>query len=547
MLRRSFWLAPLLLSACWTNDPGDTDSTTTADNGGDADTDTDTDSDSDTDSDTDTDTSAIKSNITIDITSPDPSSYTDECDEVCFGATVYQDGAPAAGALVDVEVEDYGYVAADLVADANGQVYSCFAGMSAGTHNFAVSAERGGSYEDRGRDFGSFQIKPFGYSVGFDRSAEILDAPPWIPTFTKYADNPVLWGNREDPNATDNPDVYDYVGTLLPTVVKKDSKYYMWYAGQQVALGDYYIGQAESNDGITWTKHSGGAQGDGWSDYVSGPEDATPDPTIDTGAGDPDTGDDTPLDDWKVQATNSPVLVYEAALDEWQLYYTGRRDAGGHLSIGLATSTQFDVQYPRGPGGDAYYVEDLPNAWPDDGDNPVLEPNDEDNYWAGDAVAHPSVVSHGDGFEELWYSTGKHRVGYALSTDWGRNWTRYCHNPILIGGDHDSWEASRVKSTEVAMYDGYYIMTYTGGDTSYFQIGWAMSKDGIHWAKAEEPILSSESDNRDSWEYISVIGGTLLVDEDAGKLKMWYGGTNNFEGGGSAIGYATADLPSSLP
>lgn len=562
----SLLLLLLVLPACFQNQPAVDDS---AGNGGDDSnpdsSDTDTGSDSDSDSDNETDTSQpIESVLDIDITAPSATDEFDEClNEICFAVTVIRTDSgspvPAEGASVDIEVKDVGYVNPDhLIADANGEVSVCTAGLPVGTLDFAVTATDGVRYEETDRAYGSFIVRPFGFALGMTRSEEVVTSLPWTPVMTKYAGNPVLPANREDSSTTPNPDVYDYVGTFIPTVVMHNGRYYMWFAGQQVANGDYFIGEAESNDGLRWTKHTGGEQGDGWSDLVSPGEDPTPDPTVeietDTGTiPDPDTGDDTPEDDWKLQATNSPVLVYEESTSEWQLFYTGRRDSTGHLSIGLATSTQYNEEY--GSGGDAYNVEDLPNAYTGStytgGPNPVFEPVDEDSAWAGDAVAHPSVLKNDQGYYELWYSTGRHRVGYAMSTDRGRSWNRYCKNPVLTG-DGTTWEYARIKSTEVAYYDGYYIMSYTGGDTGYFQIGWAMSKDGLHWLKAPEPILSPNYEDRTSWEYLSTIGGCIVVDEDTGMLRMWYGGSNLFTSGeespgGSAIGYAESPLPASLP
>ena len=325
-------LLPLLLGpACFqpkeAPDTGESDDSTI--DSADSDTDTDTDTDADTDTDTDTDTSQpIVPVIEIAITAPRTTDEFDEClDEICFAATITRtdsgSAVPAHGASVDIEIQGVGYVNPDhLIADTNGQVSICTAGLPVGTLDYAVTATDGVRYEEVNHAYGSFTVKPFGYALGMDRSTEILTSLPWTPVMSKYADNPVVPANREDPSVTPNPDAYDYVGTFIPTVVKHDGRYYMWFAGQQVANGDYFIGEAESTDGVHWVKHAGGSEGDGWSDLVSPGEDPTPDPTVeietDTGTiPDPDTGDDTPEDDWKLQATNSPVLVYEDSTSEW--------------------------------------------------------------------------------------------------------------------------------------------------------------------------------------------------------------------------------------
>jgi hypothetical protein len=289
----------------------------------------------------------------------------------------------------------------------------------------------------------------------------------------------------------------------------------MWYAGQQVDGGDYVLGAASSPDGLTWTKL-------GMVDGISQP-----------------TGN---LDvDWNATATNSPVLLEHDGT--WMLYYTGKRGDTSDLNVGLATSAEY------GAGGSAVNVSNLP-AETEGGINPVFQHVDEEEGWGGEAVAHPSVLWNEDkGFFEMWYSTGLHRVGYAISRD-GLEWDRYCNNPVLLGtalNDDGTthWEMGRVKSTEVVYWNGYYMMTYTGADTGYFQLGWAMSTDAIHWAKAPEPVLSP--DESGDWENGALQGGFLVPDGTT--LRMWYGASFSQGGGfnGTTINYADTPLPTSLP
>ncbi|MBM4365947.1 MAG: hypothetical protein FJ102_07000 [Deltaproteobacteria bacterium] len=444
--------------------------------------------------------------LEVRIVAPVAGELTDECADVCFTIEVTENGAPATGAEVDVELRDWGFAFFDMLTRDDGLASYCTYGIPAGTHEFVAVATHEKLPGEVFTAEGSLTVAPFGHAMGFDRSTEIIEELPYIPKFQDYPGNPVL------PPTGDEAD-FDAVGTILPTVATDGTGYFMWYAGQQILGEDYLIGAAASDDGFAWERLGLGEPG-----VPSGIE-----------------------GDWKYLSTNSPFLMLDG--DEWRLYYTGRREESGNLSIGLATSTEYAAQH--GSAGSAYKLSDLPPI-EKGGENPVLDHIDAEELWGGDAVAHPSVVKNPQGFYEMWYSTGRHRVGYALSPD-GLDWTHYCNNPVLLGeSEAGNWELGRVKSTEVAMLGDYYLMAYTGGDTGYFQVGWAMSLDGIHWTKAENPVLAPDAES--SWKNQSTIGASLMVDEAKGLLRTWYSGT--YTGGGnagSAVGYAEAELPTSLP
>jgi predicted GH43/DUF377 family glycosyl hydrolase len=287
---------------------------------------------------------------------------------------------------------------------------------------------------------------------------------------------------------------------MLPTVVEADGNYAMWYAFNTLTTSHYTLSTARSEDGIAWVN-----------------EGVVPD--ISSGA----------EGSWKAFATNSPLLLRHEGT--WMLYYTGAAATSSDLSIGLATSTRYEELH--GGAGSYRNVADI------EGD-PVFSWTEGEYAWAGQGVAHPAMLWH-DGFFHLWYSTGRHRIGYAMSED-GTSWERYCKNPIFEG-DASTWDANEVKSAEVVFYDGWYMMNYSGGGESNFQVGWAMSRDGLHWARAEEPVIRPGA--RGTWEGTSVLGAPMILDEDALLLRTWYSGTGGSTG--SAIGYADAVLPSAIP
>jgi predicted GH43/DUF377 family glycosyl hydrolase len=317
----------------------------------------------------------------------------------------------------------------------------------------------------------------FGHIDGIERP--FAEGLPYIPNFVRAPGNPVL--------PPGDAGSFDSVGTLLPSVVKTVDGWVMWYAGTHDV--DYSVGVASSPDGHSWLRSSAPAL--------------------------PPDGEEG---SWKRFATNAPMAVQDGA--GWRVYYSGRAGETGEITIGMASGIKADA------------VSNHPA-------NPVFAWADSEIPWAGHAVAHPAILHHPDGHWEMWYSTGLHKLGYAYSLD-GLDWKRLCRNPVFKGSTGGSWEAHQVKAVDVVFHDGWYLMAYTGGVRGSFQIGWAMSRDGLRWQRAEAPIFGPNV-IPGTWESTAVTGPALVVDDEV--LRMWYGGTGLT---GSAIGLATAALPSSF-
>jgi hypothetical protein len=318
-------------------------------------------------------------------------------------------------------------------------------------------------------------VRPFGELDGRRAAEGVDEAPAWTPTFTVEPD-PLLTPGGEG--------AWDAVAVALPTVTATPEGYAMWYAGK--AAGDYLIGTATSPDGRTWTRAAGN-------------------PLIREGA----------EGAWNQCAVNGPMLLPDD--DGWRLYFDGRRGGHGDLAIGLAT------------GPDPLELVEAP-------ENPVFTWTASETDWAGNAVAHPSVQRDEDGNWHLWYSTGQQQIGYAWSPD-GRSWARYCRNPVFTGGTDADWERAAVKSAEVIRVGEHWVMSYSGGGSGHFALGWATSRDGLHWQRAPAPVL--EATGR-GWQAVTVFGSAPLVVGD--ELWLWFTGA---DGTGSSIGLAKAPLPGS--
>ena len=397
----------------------------------------------------------------------------DECATTCLSVRLTHDSEPIANVPVDFWVEN-SVLQRSVSTNEDGIAEGCTDRLPVGSWRaVAVALVEGESIQT----VESMTVEPFGFADGVARTPGT--GLPYTPFFTRFADNPVL-----NPGASGS---FDSVGVLLPSVVRTDDGWVMWYAGTQDV--DYTVGVAASMDGTHWVRRH-------------------------TSVLPPDFTEGS----WKRYATNGPMIVPDG--EGWRVYYAGRAEESRDISIGMAI------------GGSADVVSDFPA-------NPVFEWSEAEVDWAGQAVAHPAIVHHPDGHWEMWYSTGLHKLGYAYSLD-GIDWKRWCRSPVMEGRTGDSWESHQLKAVDVVFHNGWYLMAYTGGVRGSFRIGWAMSRDGLNWSRAENPVLRPALEPG-TWESSAVTGPSLMVDGDT--LRMWYGGSGLT---GSAIGLATAVLPASF-
>ena len=163
------------------------------------------------------------------------------------------------------------------------------------------------------------------------------------------------------------------------------------------------------------------------------------------------------------------------------------------------------------------------NQWVKYENNPVL---------GGDlGVCFDVTLIQEDGVFKMWFSwRTKHSMGYTESAD-GVDWS----DPIVVLAPRDSgWEKLINRSSVVHKGDLYY-MWYTGQTDNSSQIGFATSKDGIHWERQSAvPVLKAEEE----WEKVAVMCPDVQWDEEDQLFKMRYSGGEQYEP--NAIGYATS-------
>jgi predicted GH43/DUF377 family glycosyl hydrolase len=105
---------------------------------------------------------------------------------------------------------------------------------------------------------------------------------------------------------------------------------------------------------------------------------------------------------------------------------------------------------------------------------------------------------------------------------------------VLPPRSETGWEDDINRPVVVHREDGYY-MWYTGQAKGHSKIGYAKSRDGIHWIRqSDKPVLESSL----PWEGVAAMCPHVMWDEKERKWKMWYSAGTQYEP--NAIGYATS-------
>jgi len=342
-------------------------------------------------------------------------------------------------------------------------------GLSPGTHTIAVHRS------DGTHSIGELTAKPFGWKYGLERERTVFAQPPWIPEHS---------GLSNPPSFSPQPDAWDSVSVMMPSVASFNDREWLYYAG--TADEDFALGVASRAPGEqNWQRE-------------------TDNPILQT--------EESPRTDWRLYAQNTPEALVVG--DHLWLYYTGRADIEGELSIGLATSDN---------GFEFIDVEA----------NPLLSPSNQAGSFDEDAVAHPSVLIR-DQVYEMWFASGTLDIGYALSAD-GITWEKYCNNPV-INGIESSWDQGKVKAPEVVFDGDTYWMTYSGCGQGCYEVGWAASTDGTNWATHDAPWLPRTE--APAWNSYGL--QAAFINDNQTPWEIWYTGTGDDSG---QIGTITLSLP----
>ncbi len=183
-----------------------------------------------------------------------------------------------------------------------------------------------------------------------------------------------------------------------------------------------------------------------------------------------------------------------------------------------------------------------PTEWIKYSKNPVLSTGSTSN-WDGLQIFSPTIVYNGSGYM-MWYCGHKGatwQIGLAISMD-GLSWTKYSGNPVLTVGKTGSWNEAHVGSPCVIFDGKIYKMWYQGQDVANtdWQTGYATSTDGINWKKhPNNPVIKTGV--KGEWDDHYVCAPSIYYDGNI--YHNWYTGLSQIAPPTYApylIGYATS-------
>ncbi len=118
--------------------------------------------------------------------------------------------------------------------------------------------------------------------------------------------------------------------------------------------------------------------------------------------------------------------------------------------------------------------------------------------WSKHAISRPMVIrSDSTHWIMYYYAAGEFfQIGRAISND-GMHWQTEPEVPVLTVGQQSDWDSEGVAYPYVLVQNGIFRLWYTGVDRfGNKQIGYAESNDGIHWIKSRENPIIKISDTK---------------------------------------------------
>ena len=156
-------------------------------------------------------------------------------------------------------------------------------------------------------------------------------------------------------------------------------------------------------------------------------------------------------------------------------------------------------------------------------DEPVLLPEED---WEKSSLMCPDVMwEEEEGLYKMWYSGGEqyepNAIGYAVSRD-GIHWEKAEKNPVFQAEPAHLWERHKAAGCHVVKENGSYLMFYIGyQNEDYAQIGMARSRDGVTgWERhPENPIIAPDPGR---WDGEACYKPFVIYDGE--KWLLWYNG-----------------------
>jgi len=147
--------------------------------------------------------------------------------------------------------------------------------------------------------------------------------------------------------------------------------------------------------------------------------------------------------------------------------------------------------------------------------------------WEKKDVMCPHVLwDEQENIFKMWYSGGEQyepdAIGYATSKD-GIHWEKYVQNPIFKNNTANEWEQAKVTACQVIKRERDYLMFYIGfKNVDYAQIGMARSTDGIsNWERFQgNPIIQPSA----GWDSSAVYKPYAIISNN--DWLLYYNGRN---------------------
>ena len=156
-------------------------------------------------------------------------------------------------------------------------------------------------------------------------------------------------------------------------------------------------------------------------------------------------------------------------------------------------------------------------VWEDYSNNPIFTINDSPS---SSIYVSTSKIFYENGIFNMWYlctyAAGRGNVWYTRSTD-GLNWQNMSDQPVFVGRSIPAWDDYTVGPGAILKENNQYKMYYNGWSNQYgqWQVGLAVSNDGINWERYDNPVLYADS----SHEFKVGVSSVLKVN---GVYFMYY-------------------------
>ncbi|MGB8316853.1 MAG: hypothetical protein WCE54_01925 [Ignavibacteriaceae bacterium] len=227
--------------------------------------------------------------------------------------------------------------------------------------------------------------------------------------------------------------------------------------------------------------------------------------------------------------SSSELSFTDVPIGEWHLKVNAQNSNGkviysGEADVTVIEDQTIDIYLTLTPvGGGKGKINIYINwnnqsmVWTDYSNNPVFTINDSP---ASSIYVSTSKIFYEEGVFNMWYlstyAAGRGNVWYTKSDD-GLNWQSVSYQPVFAGRNIPAWDDYTVGPGAILKENNQYKMYYNGWNNQYgkWQIGFAVSNDGINWERYDNPVLYADS----SHEFKIGVSSVLKID---GVYFMYY-------------------------